>query len=110
MSKIWGLTAEKPDFISDSFWPMIIAQFGYIGMIIFIIAIFKLISSIGKVKDIDVSCYFGALYSVSYLCISSFAETAFVHYISVPLAIVIGCCLSRKNQICTQDIFRREIS
>lgn len=33
----WGMTIDDGRFLNDNYWPMIMAQFGYIGLILFII-------------------------------------------------------------------------
>jgi hypothetical protein len=33
---IYGLTESQPSFICDTFWPMVIGQFGYIGLIAYL--------------------------------------------------------------------------
>lgn len=96
ISNIYGLTKEHYTFISDSFWPMEIAQNGYLGTICFITALYMLFKRIQVLKGINKNVYFGTLFAMGYLCISSLAESAFVHPISVPLGLVIGIGLSRK--------------
>ena len=41
LSSIQGLTPRNADFISDTFWPMILGQFGFIGLILYIIILFS---------------------------------------------------------------------
>lgn len=89
LSGIIGLSRSDSSYISDAFWPMIIGQFGYLGLILFvmfIIAIFK------KIQKIEVSqgCYLAGILILSYLLVSSTAEAAFVHTIAIPLAFALG--------------------
>jgi len=95
LSGVWGLTRNYPAFISDTFWPMLIAQFGYIGLSMFVIALYKLFVQIGKLKSISKDYYLGVLFCFGYLCISSMAETAFCGYISIPFAFIIGISLNQ---------------
>ncbi|MBC2206103.1 hypothetical protein [Listeria booriae] len=32
ISRVWGLTQESPNFVTDSYWAMIIGELGYLGM------------------------------------------------------------------------------
>ncbi|MBC1891356.1 hypothetical protein [Listeria booriae] len=32
ISRVWGLTQENPNFVTDSYWAMIIGELGYLGM------------------------------------------------------------------------------
>ena len=95
LDNVYGLAKERPAFISDSFWPMIIAQFGAIGGICFIMALFKLFKNIQLLRCVDIDKYFAANYAFMYLCVSSMSESAFVHTMSVPFGIVIGICLAQ---------------
>lgn len=35
LSTVWGLAPEAASFLSDTFWPTVLAQFGYFGLIAF---------------------------------------------------------------------------
>lgn len=90
---VQGITENEPSFLSDVFWPMIIGQSGYIGLIIYIYILKILFDKIQKIRFYNNRKYMVALFVFLYLIISSTAESAFVHYISIPLAIVLGMCL-----------------
>ena len=42
INNVWGLTKEWPGLVSDVFWPMIIAQNGFIGLGLYIFIIYNL--------------------------------------------------------------------
>lgn len=90
ISNVHGLVKGKCYFVSDSFWPMILAQTGWIGLIFFIIALFFLLKQINLLKNINVSYYVSSLFIILYLLIASTAESAFVHPAAIPLAIYLG--------------------
>ena len=98
ISHIQGLSQKNTNFASDSFWPMIIAQTGYLGLLFYCMAILMLFKRIQKVRLADKNKYFAAMFSFSYLLISSIAEAAFVHPIAIPLAIVIGISLKNNDK------------
>ena len=98
IQNVYGLVKGKASFVSDAFWPMIIAQTGFWGLIFYCIALLMLFKKIQRVRFKDKSKYFAAMFSFSYLLISSIAESAFVHPISIPLAIVIGISLKYNNK------------
>ncbi|MED3820743.1 O-antigen ligase family protein [Priestia aryabhattai] len=50
LSNVWGLSKEYPAFITDSYWAMVIAEMGAIGILIIIFLIFLL----GKNITIDI--------------------------------------------------------
>ena len=98
LSGIYGLTANHPVFISDSFWPMIIAQGGYFGLVFYLLLLWALFCEIQKSSKVDKDYYMASLFAMAYLCISSFAESAFVHPFAIPLAIVIGMSFAQRQK------------
>lgn len=48
--KIAGLTPDNPAFSSDTFWPMAIGQFGWVGSIMYFIVYLRVFFSMTKVK------------------------------------------------------------
>lgn len=95
INNIYGITKFNFNYISDSFWPMIIGQCGYIGLFIFIIVLIQLFKRIQNIKNVNKNYYLAALFSLAYLCVSSLAESAFVSPITIPLAWIIGMCIGK---------------
>lgn len=96
LNTIFGLQ-EGGEFICDSFWPMLIGQSGYIGAVFYILALVSLIKKITKMKQVNVNLFAAALAIVSYLLVESFASTAFVHPIAMPMAIWLGILMARST-------------
>lgn len=72
-----GMNPEDTSFLSDSFWPGIFAQFGFLGFIVFVgIILYFLIFALKKFK-INKKAGFAMLMTLIYLIIASFAETSF---------------------------------
>ena len=90
ISNVNGLREGSATFVSDSFWPMILAQTGWIGSIFFIIALSLLLKKIYLLKTKNISYYVSGLFIILYLLIASTAESAFVHPAAIPLAIYLG--------------------
>lgn len=88
---IYGLEEGYAPYVSDTFWPMILGQFGVVGGItycIIILAIFMKIQKLyGKGK---ISEYFVAMILLTYLMIASTAESAFVNPMAMPMAFLMG--------------------
>lgn len=99
LSRIWGLTYSRHPFLSDTFWPMIIAQSGWIGTGFFLLALIFLFVSIQKVSDRSRYAYTALLCGYIYLLISSSAESAFVHPNAIPIAVLIGCLLEKRKGV-----------
>ena len=47
LDNVYGLSPDKPDFVSDAFYP-ILAEFGFVGVVFFIIFIISLFRMIQK--------------------------------------------------------------
>ena len=90
LNNVYGMSKELSSFIGDSFWPMILGQSGYVGLFLYIIAIYKLIKHISLLKSVSPCYHYSALGCMCYLIMDSTAETAFVHPLSMPMAIWLG--------------------
>lgn len=89
MAGVWGLSQEYPEFVSDTFWPMILGQCGFFGFLAFLGVLILFVRKIFSLKK-DKSIFASALFIVLYLLISSTSESAFANPIAVPLAFWIG--------------------
>lgn len=91
LSHIHGLTPGKADFISDTFWPMIFGQFGFIGTLIYLYVLFIIFKKIqDEFSKENMYIYISKITCLVYLLISSTSESAFVHPLAIPLAIILG--------------------
>ena len=97
ISSVNGLRRLDYGYISDSFWPMIIGQSGFIGCLLFILMIIILYKKIYSLqfynKDYYIACFMG----FSYLLIASIAESSFVHPIMMPIAWWFGLLIGEMN-------------
>ncbi len=48
ISKIWGMSRDMPNFIMDTFWPMVIGETGFIGFILYLGIILIFCKSLSK--------------------------------------------------------------
>ena len=93
IGSVWGLTKEWPQFVSDVFWPMVIAQSGFIGLFLYIFIVYCLFKVIIQCSKVDKRLFLAGIGALSYLLISSIAESAFVNPLALPLSYVIGLCI-----------------
>ena len=89
MEGVWGLSSDYPDFVADTFWPMILAQCGFFGFLAFIGVLILLGRRIWRLKK-DKSAFASARLLAGYLLISSTSESAFANPAAVPLAFWLG--------------------
>lgn len=96
-NNIWGMNEEEQQFLNDNFWPMIMGQYGWIGLIIYIgilLIMFKLINNEifnRQLKIAGFSIFFSLVYS-------SVGGPVFVHYIGCA-SIVIFSLILKANKI-----------
>ncbi|MEG0503623.1 MAG: hypothetical protein RR547_03170 [Raoultibacter sp.] len=101
LSNIWGIGLAHPNYISDSFWPTVVAQFGWGGLLLMIAIIYCIVRGILERLSGSISKYWLAPISlVMYLILGSAGESAFFNPQSVYFAIIIAllCLNSRRNE------------
>ena len=98
LTNVNGLRQGATSFISDSFWPLVIGQTGFIGAVTFVLAIVMLFKAIQRIRKTSLAYYASALCGICYLLISSVAESAFVHPLAVSIAMMIGLMLSQSER------------
>lgn len=94
---IHGLVQGAADFISDSFWPALLGQTGYIGTIFYVLSIIMLFLKIQKLRLIDKNSYCSALCTLAYLIIMTMSLSSFFNPIAMPFALWLGILLSDGN-------------
>ena len=98
ISDVYGLTSDNPILVSDVFWPMVIGQTGYLGLIVYIILTLLIVIKIFKSYTLDRNYYLAGLGAIIYLLVSSTAESAFVNPLSLPLSVIIGMIFIEVNK------------
>ncbi len=93
LNTVYGLSEDFYDFMFDSFWPMILGQAGYPGLLLYAAAILQLFKEIGLLKSSRPHFYSSALGVMGFLLIESCAASAFVHPSALPFAIWLGMLL-----------------
>lgn len=84
----WGMSQNNRAFLTDSFWPCIIGQFGFLGVIVFVYVIVYFIrASFSKMKQ-DKTSGFCMLMIMAYMIITSMAETSFFNPTSLLMFIL----------------------
>ena len=99
LSSIYGLRPEKSNYATDTFWPSIIGETGFLGFVSYIIMIIIVLFYLKRYKSFNAT--FAFLVFVQSIC-ESFGEPSFI---SSPqffiLAIVVGFAINEmvsKNQ------------
>ncbi len=94
IDKVWGITADNPAFIADQFWPMVLGQFGYFGlltymliMVAFIFLFLKLLRHNSQHKPYAMVV---ALLALFLLIIDSTSDAIFTQDRAVSIFIMLG--------------------
>lgn len=85
-------------YFSDTFWPIIIGQTGFIGTVFYGVMLILLFRRMLKVRKKSNYAYFTAVFSFAYILISSTSEPAFNNSSIIPLALLIGYIFSLEDQ------------
>lgn len=89
-SKIYGLGFLSTDYLTDSFWPAILGQYGYLGLIVFIGVILSLLSRAIQLLKLNKAYALSFVTPLIYLLISSTSSNSFFNPMSVGLAIIMA--------------------
>lgn len=90
----YGMMASDSSYLTDSFWPTVIGQFGFLGLILFTLFITFMIRYIYSFRKINYSCFTSSLLIFSYLIIMSSSSSAFFNPIAVPYAALLGIIMA----------------
>lgn len=93
---VYGLHGDNTTFISDIFWPTIIGQFGFIGIITYIMLLIFLFVSIQKVYNEKKSRYFVLISLFIYMIMSTLSTSAFLSASGVMIAFGMSLMLTSK--------------
>lgn len=94
LDKIHGLTPSKPDFVSDAFLPSM-AEFGIVGLILFILFIAYLFKRVHNCKDL--SDYRIGVVILADIIIESISDVSIIGNRGVFAMILLGYVLSSKR-------------
>lgn len=91
IQNVYGLSKGNSSFVSDNFWPMILGQFGYIGLILYGICIGLIFKKIQNSYTVNSKYqYLAKMLTLIYLLISSTSEAIFAHQLAILLVIILA--------------------
>lgn len=94
---VWGLWPTNPAFVSDSFWPAAIAEFGLFGLIaliVLLVELFKSISCDAKMGHVRFAAY-GMI--PLYLLVLSTADASFFNFYGPFYALAIAAIVNAQK-------------
>lgn len=99
LNNVSGLKEGAASYVSDTFWPAVLGQFGYFGMILYAIVLIIIYKDIMKNYNKKfTNLYISQLICLIYLLISSTSESAFFHPMSIALATIIGISMNKNSK------------
>ncbi|MBQ7415727.1 MAG: hypothetical protein IJW14_01660 [Oscillospiraceae bacterium] len=81
--KVWGLSPSNPIFAHDTYWPAIMAQFGFFGMIIMLLIVFCWARDLIMKAKNNKFAYLAALFICITQISASIATATFFHFVTV---------------------------
>lgn len=92
-TRIWGLNFENDTFLTDQFWPAVIGQFGWIGMILFVLILVQIYKMIAPLLKKKIFAYISALLLFVYEILTSLGETAYYNPLAVVVFFIMAVCI-----------------
>lgn len=96
LDTVWGITQGDTRFLSDTFWPIVLGQFGVLGFAIYVTILLS--TALVAFREANGSKV-PVVLCFAYLLISSTSESSFFNpmsvYLALTLGIIIGACSSR---------------
>lgn len=90
LNRVYGLSPDFPNFISDTFWPTVIGQLGWIGLVLVAGAIWLCYRSVYEIAIRKRFATLPVLCCMAYMLIASVAESVFFSPMGVFLSLCIG--------------------
>lgn len=104
--QVWGMNQDEQQFLNDNFWPMIMGQYGWIGLVIYVgilLLMFKIVNNEINHKQLKIAG-FSLLFLLVY---SSVGGPIFVHYIGC-VSIIVFSLVLRGNGYCPRYLSRQK--
>lgn len=95
--KIWGMSIDMRDLLTDSCWPAILGQFGLVGVVFYSLMLFFILRQICKVSRSDKYYYVTALFFVIITLGASAATSTFFHFMTVGQMLLMGLLVSKEK-------------
>ena len=93
-SSYYGLSEDYGAFLTDNYWPAIIAEFGFIGAIVMVMLIATIFVIILRNTSNNSISRFAAMFGICRLCIESFVSSSFFHTSAVIMLILTGLVMT----------------
>jgi hypothetical protein len=93
LDHLWGLSKERPDFITDAFYPEL-AQFGVVGVLLYIVFWWRIVRRGLQMQSRCVKSALLVLMVFLFFLIEGVADSTFTHNRGLFILIIMGCALT----------------
>lgn len=104
----YGYTITTP-YLSDSFWPIVVAQTGWIGLGVFMLVLFNFLLRIVKLQSINIYLFWSGLSIMCYELICSIAESAFFNPAVCPLFVLMALIVNLGEYIKNESFNGKQV-
>ena len=91
-------------FLSDSFWPIVVAQTGWIGLVVFAFIISTYLLRFVKLQKLNIYLFWASLSIMCYELICSVGESAFFNPAVCPLFMLMGLIINQGEFLKNESI------
>ena len=109
IDKFWGLSKEKPDFITDAFYPEL-AQFGIVGVVLYFAFWVWIVRKGWPFQQINPKLFTLILLIFIFFLIEGIADATFTHNRGLFILILLGCVLSESSDKVAAPEKEKELS
>ena len=81
---------DEAYFLNDNYWPMIMGQFGFFGLVLILIALMKFMKMVISATKENKYFYFSTFCAVGFLLLSSVASKSYSEFSSICVFMLIG--------------------
>ena len=87
--RVWGLSPNYPIFAHDTYWPAIMAQFGFFGFIAMIGVVIRWVRDLLNRTKYDKFAYLAGLFVAATQVSASVATATFFHFVTLALCFIL---------------------
>jgi hypothetical protein len=96
-SNYYGLSREWASYLTDNYWPAVLGQFGYMGMLGVLLLIISIVVIIFKNTEGKNISRFTSLFGIVCMFLNSLVSSSFFHTSSVVMMMLIGIMISAND-------------
>lgn len=93
--RIWGMSEGTSYYLNDNYWPMIMGQFGFLGLIITVTILFLFMKRVFKDLKTNKYFYLAGLFALGWLLLSSVASKSYSEFSTICVFLFVGLLVKK---------------